>query len=65
MVHEVDNTNPIVLLNSTFTITILSGIFRSLTLVTVLGIIFLFWVQNSEYHIGVKSQPKLVWKEKL
>jgi len=38
---------------------------RSLTLVTVLGIIFLFWVQNSEYHIGVKSQPKLVWKEKL
>ena len=33
---------------------------RSLTLVTVMGILFLFWVQNSEHHLGVNTQPKLV-----
>ena len=37
-----------------------SCVLRSLTLVTVMGILFLFWVQNSEHHLGVKTQPKLV-----
>ena len=35
---------------------------RTLTMFTILSIMFLFWLQNSPYHIGGHSQPKLKGK---
>ena len=32
---------------------------RSLTIFTIITICFLFWLQNSPYHIGGHTQPKL------